>query len=93
MNTQGSFFFHNTRRRPCGRSQIIDGAEVYDIQMQTPEQVAYTLNCDVDHVYHHIQDGNLDGRDIGRASAKRATYRITRASVLEFLARRKEGAL
>lgn len=89
---QGAFFFHNTKPRPCGKSRIIDGAEVYEINLQTPEQVAFTLNCDVDHVYHHIQDGNLDGRNIGRSTAKRATYRITRESVVTFLASRKEGA-
>ena len=82
-----------TQERPAGSCQKIDGFCVYSKEAQRVDQVAHTLGCTTEHIYHLIQEGEfLNARDISRDSASRSCYRIPRSDVLEFLEIRKEGA-
>ncbi len=83
----------NKKERPAGSYQKTDGFCVYNTEAQRVDQVAHTLGCTVEHIYHLIQEGAfLNVRDISLDSASRSCYRIPRSDVLEFLKIRKEGA-
>jgi len=93
-NTQLEFLdIVRERKRPPGGGQVMDGFFVYRAEAQRVDQVAYTLQCAVGHVYHLIQQGELPNAcDISCDTAKRAYYRIPRTDVIDFLECRKEGA-
>jgi len=79
--------------RPAGSINLICGFRVYYVHSQRVDQVAYTLGCTVEHIYHHIQEGGFPNVvDISTDRAVRASYRIPRTDVIEFLETRKEGA-
>ena len=83
---------HRGQRRPAGGGEVIGGFFVYLANAQRVDQVAYTLCCTTEHIYHHIQQGEFpDAIDIGSTSARTATYRIPRCDVLDYLNLRKEG--
>jgi predicted DNA-binding transcriptional regulator AlpA len=84
--------FYRERVRPPGGGQVMDGFFVYHAQAQRADQVAYTLNCKAEHIYHHIDEGAFpNAADISTDGAARACWRIPREDVLAFIKSRKTG--
>jgi hypothetical protein len=79
------------RPRPSGPGQVIGGLFIFDSHAQAVEQVAYSLSCTPEHIYHLIEAGELISHNIQSPGASRCYYRVTRESLLAFLDRRKEG--
>ena len=57
------------------------------VRMLTPKEVAEELGVDPDAIYEWIAKGELPAEDLGRRSVPR--WRITRAALEDFLARRR----
>ena len=69
------------------------GFFVFNNHSQRADQVAYTLGCATEHIYHQIDEGEFpNATDISSDTAARACYRIPREDVLDYLDNRKLGA-
>jgi hypothetical protein len=80
------------RVRPPGGGQVMDGFFVYHSLAQRADQVAYTINSTVEHIYHHLEEGAFpNAADISTDGASRPCWRIPREDVLEFIRCRKTG--
>ena len=78
--------------RPAGQGEKIDGFFIFSVIAQRADQVAYTLGCTTDHIYHLIEEGEfMNVRDIKTNMAKRSCWRIPRDDVLAFLDSRGVG--
>ena len=93
---QSQLEFLDIRRaasRPAGGGEVVDGFFVFTSHSQRVDQVAYTLGCTPEHIYHQIEQGEFpNATDISSDTAARACYRIPRADVLAYLDCRKVGA-
>jgi hypothetical protein len=85
--------FSRERVRPAGGGEVVDGFFVFHAQAQRADQVAYTINSTVEHVYHHLDEGAFpNAADISTDGASRPCWRIPRNDVIEFIKSRKTGA-
>ena len=85
--------FSRDRVRPAGGGQVVDGFFVFSAQAQRCDQVAYTINSTVEHVYHHLDEGSFpNAADISTDGASRPCWRIPREDVLAFMRSRKTGS-
>lgn len=51
--------------------------------------IARALHCDDQHLVHLIESGELEAFDLRSPHSSRSTLRVTRTTLIEFLARRK----
>jgi excisionase family DNA binding protein len=78
--------------RPVLRPSTVDWESILPSKkLLRVQEVASTLNCSMDHVYHLIAEGALATVvDLRSRSAQRSCPRISRDSVLEFLERNRQ---
>lgn len=82
------------RARPPGGGAVQDGFFVFTNLAQRVDQVAYTLGCTVEHVYHLIAEGAFPfASDISTVGATRACYRIPRSDLVDYINRTRARAV
>lgn len=85
--------FSRERVRPPGSGQVVEGFFIYHALAQRADQVAYTINSTVEHIYHHLEEGAFpNAADISTDGASRPCWRIPREDVLAFIKCRKSGS-